>query len=321
LFINLKAQNSPKKQFPVGVQCNSVMKELTDLHKQTFKFFNEKNYDEAYPLAKKMSEIADANCVDEKDKRLSLALNVAEIQIKREKKNEAREIFDKNLALAGEVYSETSVDFNNYLNSLIKLSINEVSNEKFEQYVLKSVEVKKNVFGIESYEAANELTKMAIFYRRWKEFEKAEPYYLEAISINDKLLSNEKVQKLSIVNQYRAYLLERFGDKEGGKKADEFMQNRSQVYLTADNRRVLNGMAIKLFKPTLSSEAFVINAKGKVEVEITIGEDGKVIKAKATSGHPFLRQSSERAAKASTFLPTYIDGKPIQVTGVIVYNF
>ena len=80
-------------------------------------------------------------------------------------------------------------------------------------------------------------------------------------------------------------------------------------------------MATKLFRPKRSPEAFVINAKGKVEVEITIGEDGKVIKAKAVLGHPLLQQSSVQAALLSTFLPTYVDGKPIKVTGVIVYNF
>ncbi len=321
LFINLKAQTSLKKQFPVAVQCNSVINELANLHKQTVKFFNEKKYDEAYSLAKKMYEIAESNCIDEKDKRLSLALNVAEIQIKREKSDEARSIFDKNLTLAIEVYGEMSVDFNNYVDSLIKLSIKDANNEKFEQYALKSIEVKKKVFGIESYETANELTRMAVFYRRLKKFEKAEPYYLEAIAISDRLPSDEKVQKLSIVNKYRAYLLERFGEKEGGKKADEFMKNRFQEFSITDKRNVLNGMAVKLIKPTYSSEAFVINAKGKVEVEVTIGEDGKVIKAKAISGHPFLRQSSEQAAKASTFLPTYVEGKPVKVTGIIVYNF
>ena len=41
-FINLKAQTTAKKQFPVGEKCKSVMNELTDLHKQTVKFFNEK---------------------------------------------------------------------------------------------------------------------------------------------------------------------------------------------------------------------------------------------------------------------------------------
>lgn len=322
LFVNINSQTPLKKQFLVGAQCKSVISELSALHKQTNSFFEEKNYEQAYLLAKKMSEIAEANCIEEKDKRLTMALNVAEIQIKRGKMNEAREIYDRNLTIAEEAHGTGSLDFNNYLNFLIKISINEVSNEKFEQYALKSVEAKKAFFGVESYEAANEITKMALFYRKLKEFEKAEPFYLEAISISDSMPSNVKVQKLAVVNQYRVYLLDRFGDKEGGKKADEFMRSRSnEVYTTNDNRRVLNGRATKLFTPKRSSQAFVIDAKGKVEVEITIGEDGKVFKAKAISGHPLLHPSAEQAAMLSTFLPTYIEGKPIRVTGVIVYNF
>jgi tetratricopeptide (TPR) repeat protein len=272
-----------------------------------------------------MSEIAEVNCIEEKDKRLSLALNIAEIQVKREKKNEAREIFDKNLTLAGDVYTETSVDFDNYLTSLIKLSNNEVSNEKFEQYALKRVQVKKNIFGIESYEAVYELARMAEFYRRLKEFEKAELYYSEAIAVSDKMVSNEKIQKLAIVSQYRAYLLERYGKKEGRRKDDEFVKNRTQIYTTSDNRQILNGRAIKLHRPVisemLSQAVWDFKANGKVEVSITIGEDGKVIDAKVISGHQLLREPSERAAKLSTFLPTYIDKKPVKVTGVIVYNF
>lgn len=321
LYGNLQAQTSQKKQFPVGEKCKSVMKEIADLHGQIAKFFNEGNFDKAYPLAVKAHEIAGANCVEEKDKRLMLALNVAEIQTKREKKDEAREIFEKNLDLAEEVYGADNVDFNNYLDSLIKLSINNKSYEKFEKYALKSVEVKRSVFGIDNFETVRELRRMAIFYRRLKEYEKAEPFYLEAISISDRLTMNEKIQKLSVVNEYRSYLLERFGEKEGGRKDEEFMKNRSQVYVTSDNRLVLNGRALKLFKPEYPTNAFVAKVTGEVRVEITIGEDGKVIKAKAISGHPYLRPSSEQAAKASTFLPSYVDGKPIQVTGIIVYIF
>jgi hypothetical protein len=325
LFINLQAQTPSKKQFPVGEQCSSVIGKLTDLHKQALKFFNEKNYDEAYPLAKKMYEIAEANCVNEKDKRLSMALNVADIQIKRGKPNEAREIYYKNFALAGEVYSENSLDFNSYLNSLLKLSINEVSDEKFEPYVLKSLAIKRSIFGNESYETANELLRMARFYRATKNFEKAEPYYLEAVAVSDKKVSDEKIQKLAIINQYRAYLLDRFGKTEGAAKDEEFMKDRTQVYTTADNRQVLNGMAIKLEQPVIpeSISQAVWNAKayGKVEVSVVIGEDGKVIEAKAISGHGLLHNAAERAAKSSTFLPTYVDKKPVKVTGVIVYFF
>ena len=39
------------------------------------------------------------------------------------------------------------------------------------------------------------------------------------------------------------------------------------------------------------------------------------------SGHPLLRQAAEQAALNAKFAPTQLSGKPIQVTGVISYNF
>jgi hypothetical protein len=154
-----------------------------------------------------------------------------------------------------------------------------------------------------------------------KKFKQAEPYYLEAIAISDKCLSDQRIQKLAMVNQYRAYLLERYGEQEGGKMDDEFMKNRFNKIPSAAKRNILNGMALRLGKPSYTSEASSVGARGEVEVEVMVNEDGKVVRANAVSGHPILRPLAEQAAKASVFLPTYADGKKVIVTGVIVYNF
>jgi TonB family protein len=60
---------------------------------------------------------------------------------------------------------------------------------------------------------------------------------------------------------------------------------------------------------------------GKVDVQITIDETGKVISAKAASGHPLLRNAAETAAWKAKFTPTLLSKVPVKVTGVIVYNF
>jgi len=60
---------------------------------------------------------------------------------------------------------------------------------------------------------------------------------------------------------------------------------------------------------------------GAVNVLVTVDESGNVTSASAVSGHPLLRQAAEQAARASNFLPTLLSGKPVKVTGVIVYNF
>lgn len=84
---------------------------------------------------------------------------------------------------------------------------------------------------------------------------------------------------------------------------------------------VLNGRAIKLVKPSYPADAHNAGASGEVEVQIVFDEDGKVIWARAITGHPLLRAVCEDAAWQSTFPPMKVEGKPEKVTGVLVYNF
>lgn len=83
---------------------------------------------------------------------------------------------------------------------------------------------------------------------------------------------------------------------------------------------VLNGKAINLVKPAYPPAARAVRAPGAVNVQVVVDEKGEVIAANAVSGHPLLRASAVRAARASKFAPTILSGKPVRVTGVIVYN-
>ena len=84
---------------------------------------------------------------------------------------------------------------------------------------------------------------------------------------------------------------------------------------------VLNGKAITLTKPAYPAAAQAVRASGAVNVQVTIDENGDVISASAVSGHPLLRQAAEQATQTSKFAPTTLQGQPVKVTGVIVYNF
>jgi protein TonB len=84
---------------------------------------------------------------------------------------------------------------------------------------------------------------------------------------------------------------------------------------------VINGRASYLPKPVYSAAAIAVQAKGKVDVQVLIDEEGKVVSAKAVSGHPLLRDAAVKAAQNARFTPTLLSRVPIKVTGVIVYNF
>ena len=84
---------------------------------------------------------------------------------------------------------------------------------------------------------------------------------------------------------------------------------------------VLNGKALYLPKPFYPPNARSARASGVVMVEVTLSEEGKVISARAVAGNPFLRQAAVDAARQARFTPTILSGKPVQVAGVINYNF
>lgn len=83
----------------------------------------------------------------------------------------------------------------------------------------------------------------------------------------------------------------------------------------------LNGKAVSLPPPEYPEIAKRAHASGSVTVEITIDETGNVISAHAVSGHPLLQAAAVSAARDAKFAPTRLEGEPVRVNGVIVYNF
>jgi Ca-activated chloride channel family protein len=84
---------------------------------------------------------------------------------------------------------------------------------------------------------------------------------------------------------------------------------------------VLNGKALRLPVPTYPSAARNSGAQGRVVVEVIIDEQGKVIEARAVSGHAFLLQPAVQAARQARFTPALLSGQPIKVKGTINYVF
>ena len=108
------------------------------------------------------------------------------------------------------------------------------------------------------------------------------------------------------------------------------------------NGGVLNGKAIKLPKPVYSEEARAAGMEGTVRVNVLIDELGNVISAEIFGGrfgrvtqsadgktenvemepvNPLLADAARQAALAAKFSPTMLNGVPVKVKGMIVYNF
>jgi len=85
--------------------------------------------------------------------------------------------------------------------------------------------------------------------------------------------------------------------------------------------KILNSVALSLPIPVYPEMAKRIHVVGSVSVQVLIDETGKVISAKAVSGHAMLTQVSVQAAQRARFSPTMLGDTPVKVSGVIVYNF
>jgi len=83
----------------------------------------------------------------------------------------------------------------------------------------------------------------------------------------------------------------------------------------------LNGRALSIPKPEYPPEARAARIAGEVAVKILIGDDGSVTSAKAISGPAELRSAAEQAALKAKFRPTLVKGSPVEVAGVLSFNF
>jgi TonB family protein len=61
--------------------------------------------------------------------------------------------------------------------------------------------------------------------------------------------------------------------------------------------------------------------QGPVAVQVLIDEEGNVIAASAVSGHPLLKASAIEAARKAKFAPALLSGKPVKISGILVYIF
>jgi TonB family protein len=84
---------------------------------------------------------------------------------------------------------------------------------------------------------------------------------------------------------------------------------------------IVNGRALNGIKPSYPADARETGASGRVEVRIVFDETGKVIWARAISGHPQLRQAAEDAAWQTKFSPTILSGQAVKTSGILIYNF
>jgi tetratricopeptide (TPR) repeat protein len=73
--------------------------------------------------------------------------------------------------------------------------------------------------------------------------------------------------------------------------------------------------------PPYSQEAKNGGISGPVVLKMTLDERGQLSSINVLSGHPLLSAPAELAARRSTYAPAKLDGMPVKITGLLIYNF
>jgi TonB family protein len=83
----------------------------------------------------------------------------------------------------------------------------------------------------------------------------------------------------------------------------------------------LDNLALKKPMPPYPPVARAAHVGGSVLVQVLVDESGKVIAARAVSGHALLQAAAVAAARYARFSPTYREGQLVMVSGFLTYEF
>ncbi len=84
---------------------------------------------------------------------------------------------------------------------------------------------------------------------------------------------------------------------------------------------VLNGRAKTLAKPVYPPDADKTKYVGEVRVRVIVDAHGNVTNAEAITGYGVLRPAAVAAARSSKFDPKVVQGKAVEMKGIVLFNF
>lgn len=203
---------------------------------------------------------------------------------------------------------------------------------KAEENLVLALNTAQKFYGENNKNILPVLANLRNFYVFSGDFNKADSQYINQFLLAAKILGKDSEELEKIEDEHYCFVtrfftretarsrLERF--KNATKEARE-AEEESEFTLFPDDSEdtVVNGKAVSLPKPSYPAKARAKNVAGLIPVKVLIDETGRVIEAKTFCGNSDLREASEKAALKSKFSPTLLGGKPIKVSGVIIYNY
>ena len=304
--------------------------EVNRLSAETARLFREKKYDEALKQAQAALAVAEAAKLFDKGVAVAALANLGEIYLVKSRESEAIDLFLRAAAsLEKGLGKRAAPQVVKYLERAASAEVRRTNPDfgKARDIYLELLALKEQIYGAESRETVAALVDVAEVYRFGAKYDEAEQYYQRAVTLSDQLFKPEDKDYGKAFDHYQCFNYQipfLKPDDKYTKNFAAFAKNRNIKYPLPQpdptaKVGVVNSRAIKLAKPPYPSG--VRGLGGVAVVKVTIDENGKVSEAQPTCGFTVFTEAAVRAARASTFTPTIIEGKPAKVTGVIIYKF
>lgn len=111
------------------------------------------------------------------------------------------------------------------------------------------------------------------------------------------------------------------GSYWGGKDQFAILRESDTPKVVGASTEALESLITKRVKPKYPDEAKRQNITGEIPVDVTVDEEGKVMSAKASSGHPLLKQAAEEAVSQWQFKAVTLSDYPVKLLGKVVIKF
>jgi TonB family protein len=318
--ISITAQIDPKN----NAADNPALKEATQASVEVVNLFQQKKYAEALPLAQKAVDIRIRELGKDHLSVASAWRNLAYVQQQTGKMKESENSFDKAFDVYEKNQPLSDADEKVYAGLLQTIAIQQANDGnifKAEKKLTRAVTLNEKLNGADSLETADTMLTLAELYQAIGEYDRANPLLRRSFEIRNGKLGAKSDQTKKVFLNLSCNLIKLGKSTESETLGNKFYPEDNQPEDKTIQSGVVNGKAIDLARPLYPAEARAKRVSGKVEVKVTIDETGKVIHACARNGAKELQRTSEIASYNSKFSPTRVEGNPVRVTGVIVYNF
>lgn len=318
------AQNdsSPAQQQEAPEASSPEMIEANKLSAEVVRLFKAGKPDEALPLAKRALQLREQALAPGHALIVDSLSNLAELYGAKREYGTARDYYQRILTIYEKSPPEDRAAMGRVLDNAGYFSYMKLDFDKAEKYFQRAIALREETTGAGSLETARSVFNLAEFYRLQGEYSKSEPLYQKSIEVKGNALGAKNKEVVKALERYSCvyYATGQMEKVKGIREQFSFLRPKDATVIYKGD--ILNGKALSLPKPQYPKEAMPRRLSGTVVVKVWIDEEGKVVSTEdMCAAHPLLLGSSLRAASAAKFSPTFLNGKPVRVSGVITYNF